>query len=254
MSKQCVYCESSENLNTSLSVTLEDGTKVTVDICDEHAEEATIKSAREAYEAKQEKIKEVMEMAKKLGLSVSDTPGGVAVVQPSALTPQQKPPVTESKKAPDALDPNSPDVISTSRIDGAPGMVSVGGATDLGPVESHQSLQSSDLQDKLPDDVRDGAVQMGVVEGREGQPLAIQRKRVDGTGTTRVAIIKSEDDRKLQDRFKRMADDSMQDRTPDFARQGYAKTMTNCPVCRGDCEVNGDTCPKCKGAGQISVY
>ena len=64
MPKQCVYCESSENLNTSLQVKLEDGSRVSVDICDEHAEEATIKSAREAYLAKQDKIKEVLEQAK----------------------------------------------------------------------------------------------------------------------------------------------------------------------------------------------
>jgi hypothetical protein len=259
MAKQCVYCESSQNLNTSLTIKLEDGSQVVVDICDEHAEEATFKSAREAYMAKQDKIKEVMAMAEKLGLTISESSGGIATIQaPSA--PAQPKQSTPPSAAAEELDPTSPDVIPTSRVDraSAKGMQSVGGSTEFGAVESHQHVNASGLQDQLPEEALDGMAEMAVVEGREGQPLAIQKKRVDGTGTTVITINKGENDQRLQSRFKHMADDSMEGKTPDFARQGYANTTATCSMCRGECSIKHGgkiiPCPKCNGSGIISTY
>jgi len=71
----CVYCGASENLNTTLQITLDGGERTTVVICDEHAEDATIKSARIAYTNRQKQIDEFLAQAKLLGLNISVNPG-----------------------------------------------------------------------------------------------------------------------------------------------------------------------------------
>lgn len=263
----CVYCNTSSNLNTELTITLEDGNKVTVAICDEHAEEASIKTAKAAYLEKQTEIQKVIEQARALGLNISETAGGLAIAQaaPAPEPPPQLPaeveqaqpePTQQVRRTPRKNGDNleeDPDVVSTDRLDSHRGMHSVGGGTDFGSVESLSSHDMDGFKEKLPDQARKGVAKMGIAEGREGQPIIIPRVRKDGTGTTRVNIVKT-DDRVLQESFKKMAKDSMEDRVPDFARSGYSNSTRDCPICRGECEVNGETCPKCKGQGIISVY
>jgi|3_EtaG_2_1085321.scaffolds.fasta_scaffold00047_81 hypothetical protein len=254
---QCVYCDKVENLNTQLTVTLEDGNRITVDICDEHAEEASIKTAKAAHLDKQRKIEEVLAQAKALGLDLSQTDSGltVAATQPTQPTPASPTPVAQN---PVLEDMGGDDVIETGLIDSRPGMTSVGGSTDMGAVASHTSHQVIGQEDILSEEILKGKAKMGLAEGREGMPMAIPEKRVDGTGTTRIKITKAEDDQKLQSRFKKMADDSMHDKVPDFARSGYSNTTVNCGMCRGEGSINNAgkiiECPKCGGAGIISTY
>lgn len=259
---QCVYCEKTDTLNTQLTVTLEDGSRVTVDICDDHAEDATVKTARAAYLAKQDKIAEVIAQAEALGLKLGPTTqSGIATVERQVPLPQERQPTQPTQPTPqpiiEDLD-NEDDVVSTSVIDSRPGMMSVGGQTELGAVASHGSHEVSGKRDVLPQEAREGKAKMALVEGRGGQPIAIAEKRVDGTGTTRVKVTNKENDQKLQSRFKRMAQDSIDDKVPDFARSGYKNTTVSCPFCRGQGSVNQGTkiieCPKCEGAGFISTY
>jgi len=254
---QCVYCEKSTDLNTQLTVSLEDGSRITVDICDEHAEDASVKTAREAYLTKQKKIEEVLAQAKALGLDLSQTSSGLTVVKQQEQAPQpQAQPQPKPKLVQEDMD--GEDVVDTSLLDHRPGMRSVGGQTELGAVASHASHTVAGQADKLDQSVLQGKAKMKLVEGREGMPLAIPEKRVDGTGTTRIKVTNVENDQRLQTRFKKMASDSMDDRVPNFARQGYANTTTNCTFCRGEGRVNNAgkiiECPKCGGAGIISIY
>ncbi len=106
---------------------------------------------------------------------------------------------------------------------------------------------------------RKGKAKLTVMEGRDGQQLVIPEKRVDGMGTTRLKIVKKEDDTKLQSRFKRMAKDTIEhDKVPNFAREGYQNTQLECPFCHGNCTIvhlkREISCPKCNGAGVISTY
>lgn len=260
---QCVFCSKPDNLNTSMTITLEDGQKVSVDICDEHAEEATIKSARAAYQGKQAQIEEVLAQAKALGLNIGQTTGGLTVVEsatpdpvPDSMTVQA---IEKPAAAPAAplLEQDDPDVVPTSKIDGRAGMQSVGGNVSGTAVPSHNSHSMNDLGDKLPAGTTEGHAKMVMAEGRGGQPIMIPKKRVDGTGTTRINISQNETDAQLQERFKRMGQTSQSSHDnqagPDF-RAGYQDTTRDCPFCRGEMEVNGKECPKCKGTGIISVY
>lgn len=265
---QCIYCGSNKLLNTQLTITLDNGTKHTVSICDEHAEDATIKSAKQAYLDKQDKIKELLEQAKALGLNISESSGGLVVVenkpepQPeSEPQPQPKPqpqPQPQQPKAPRISEEESENgFIPTERVDKMRPIVSSGGNVGGTNVDAHTSYDVAGIRSELPPEALQGKVKMTVVEGREGQPLAVPQQRIDGTGITRINIVKSENDAKLQERFKKMAQSSMSE-APDFARSGYNNSTTNCPMCRGEGIVNlgkkSQMCPKCNGSGIISTF
>ena len=258
----CVYCGSPDNLNTTFAILI-DEEKIKVFICDEHAEDASVKTAKEAYLKKQKEIDAFLAQAKALGLNITINSGSqlaVANVERQAAPVQDQPQAQPQPLVRQVY--NEPmmegsDVISTEMLDSR-NMKSVGGRTDYGSVDSYSSLDKGSLTEKLDPSVFRGKAKMAMVEGRGGQPLAIQEHRVDGTGTTRIQIIKKENDGKLQDRFKRMANDSLHDKTPDFAKSGYDNTIRNCPLCRGESTIiNGGLtmmCPKCSGSGTISVY
>ncbi len=247
---KCIYCDSDKNLNTQMTISYKD-TKVTVSICDEHAEDATIKSARAAFEEKQHKIEEFLEQAKLLGIKVETGPGGLFIgnQQTTQQTPQQTPqPVPQPVSQPVQLDGD--DVVDTSKLNKQ--MHSVGGSTQFGNIPSHSSYVVAGEHDTLPEEVLKGKAKLTMVEGRGGAPIAIPSRRVDGTGTTNITIIQKENDQSLQRRFKNMADRSITDRPPNFA-QGYGDSTATCPLCRGACVIKEDTCPKCGGIGIIST-
>lgn len=261
----CVYCASTTDLNTQLTITLEDGSKVTVSICDEHAEEASVKTARDAYMEKSKKINDLIQQARELGLNISESPSGITIAQkqmsddqpkqgltiePQQSQPQQtkqpSPPQQQSQSAKDRAFEEWDDAIPTDKLDNHPGMRSVGGQTSGTMVESFNSYDYN-MHDKLDPEARKGKAKLEVFEGREGQPIALPSVRKDGTGTTTVRVVKGESDKTLQERFKRMS----MDEDVSFS-SGYS--TRDCPFCRGNCEVNGKTCPKCKGSGIISIH
>ena len=250
---QCIFCDSVNGLNTSMTIVIDENNKIVVKICDTHADEATVKSAREAYINRKKKIDEVIAQAKSLGLHVIENPNGIAVVT-SPLSPSQ----TNIQKVPiiKSLNANDANVIPTSRLDHE--QFTAAGVSNIPDAPAYSGHDLNSLSDKLPDNVRDGFAKMAIVEGRGGNPITIPQRRTDSTGTTNITIIKSENDVSLQNRFKKMAQESMGDRTPDFAKQGYQNVQRQCPVCRGTGSIIQqkieNTCPKCNGSGIISVY
>jgi hypothetical protein len=250
----CVFCSSTNNLNTTFQITLDDGVKVTVKICDEHAEDATVKSAKAAYMNREKQISAFLEQAKALGLNISlNNSNNLAVATAPSRQVVSQPVVNEVFT--DAV-LEGDDVVDTAVLNRS--MRSVGGNTEFGMMESHSSLNMSDFTDKLDPNLLRGKAKITMAEGRQGMPIAIPEKRVDGTGTTRVKITQKMNDSKLQDAFKRMADNTMRDSGPDFAHSGYKNSTSTCTFCRGDCVIkNGREtvmCPKCNGSGIISSY
>ncbi len=260
---QCVFCDAITNLNTQLTVALDDGIKVTVMICDLHAEDATIKTARTAYLAKQQKATELIAQLKNLGYDVAKLDQRAGLIVPTLATPARAPAPAPTPEANGPL--SGDDVVSTELLDAKSrkGMVSVGGNTDFGHVAGLPSHDVSEVAKKLGAEARKGQAKLTVVEGREGIPLVVPEKRIDGMGTTRIKVTKKENDAKLQSRFKKMARDTMDEARPhfpDFARGGYQNSQVDCPICAKTATpgtvMNGGreiTCPKCNGACVIPV-
>ena len=259
---QCVFCQAQDNLNTQFTITIENGERVACDICDLDAEDATAKTVREAYLSKQTKIKELLEQAKAFGLdlvSVTQRPSGL-IIPTSKTQPIQPPKSKNSSQNHNQVtnDLVGSDVVDTAKLDKARGLMSVGGSTEMGYVQSLPSHDMNSLHDKLPEEVRKGKAKMAIVEGRAGQQIAVPIKRVDGTGTTRVNVKQIENDSRLQNRFKSMAQASINNEGEPGFREGYQNFQIICPLCHGDMTVRNAgkdiECPKCHGSGQISVY
>jgi hypothetical protein len=217
--------------------------KITIYLCDEHAENTTVKTAKDKYIERQNKINDLMEQAKKLGLDLT-----------TQHTEAAKPEKRTERKVSNADVPQTETEgerwISTSKFEDVEerGSSSVGGQG----AQSYTNYKPSQLTDTLDDNLRDGKVKIGIIEGRDGSPVPIPLERIDGTGTTSIRIVKTETDQTLQKRFKAMANMGLTDDQPDF-RRGYTESTRDCPICRGDCFVNGKTCPKCNGSGLISL-
>ncbi len=254
----CVYCNSPNDLNTELTINV-DGEKISVKICDQHSEEATVKSAKAAYEKKKIEIERFLEQAKSLGLDITINSGksNLSVAKSAAVVDNISEPVRAEVEVYSDLDLGSDDVIDTDLIDSR-SMVSIGGSTDYGSVDSYKSFDRNALSDKLSPKLLKGKAKIAIAEGRGGKPLAIQEVRTDGTGTTRIKIDKKENDTRLQERFKKMANNSIDGRAPDFISKGYQDTMRTCPLCRGESHISDGSktipCPKCNGSGIFSVY
>jgi len=268
MINNCIYCNSSENLNTQLNLKLEDGTVAVVNVCDEHAEEATIKSARERYLGKKDQIDQFFAQAKELGIDV----GQLQIIgdsSPKAVEPvvEAKPATTPNEEI-QQISEESDDKQKTKTVvmktndeqdDGS--WITTEKFKDVRSfnpkvsgsapgVANYSSYEVAGNQDRLSEDLTAGKVKMTVAEGRGGQPIPIPQTRIDGTGTTNIRIVNQETDVSLQNRFRQMAS---QENAPDF-RQGYQDSQRNCPICKGNCTIKGKECPKCKGLGVISVY
>lgn len=248
----CVFCSSSSDLNTDLRITLDNGTSVVVKICDVHAEDATVKSARAAYQEKMLKFEELLAQAKMLGFEISSSNGLMV-----AREPEQRPLQQPQQHQQPQIDKNNKNVIPTKLLDNAREFKTVGGNVNSAvgniPVAGNTKIDRNILQDKLPEAILEGHAEMAIMEGRCGQPIAIPQRRIDGTGITNITIVKS-DDAALQRRFKSMAQDSMNANGQDSA---YGSLRT-CGMCNGSGTLrqrNGDiTCPKCHGNGNISIY
>jgi hypothetical protein len=249
----CIICGSDKNLNTEFVVTVDDQ-KVTVKVCDEHADDITPKAAKVAYlkwkSTRDTQMQEFLAQAAKLGMTV--VPQGSGLVVATSATSAIPAPIPSTPKSviselhggrEDGILPSSEvDNVMQRRVAG------MSGSIDGQGVERHNAYDPSELDSKLPDGARDGLVKMELAEGRHGTPLAIPAIRQDGLGTTRVRIAKTVTDADLQKRFKQQAaaDHSFKD--------GY--DIHPCPMCKGDGMIRKSpsetiVCPKCGGSALL---
>ena len=256
----CYLCNSPVDDNTHIILPIDNGQHIDIYLCEEHSD-TSLRKLKEKHSQKLAELDDLIKKAKELGFDIDI----------NSLNDRNKPKIllattNEEKAKENARTTNAPrthfdnpgdeDMISTDLIDNKT-MRSVGGSTDMAQVSSYQSYDIGSTADKLPENIRAGRVKMAMMEGRGGQPIAIPQKRQDGLGETHIAIIKTENDDKMQARFKKMASDSVRDRQANFSQSGYTETTRNCPICSGGGTVKQGklvaSCPKCGGAGMISI-
>lgn len=255
----CIYCGKTTDLNTSMSITLEGGSKVSVDVCDEHAEDATIKTARDKYAERQKNVDALAEMAKSLGLTLVPT-GSVGLVK-AELPP--KPRMVRQPVAPEAVIEADQDSVDSEEFDRRVRMPeSIGGSMEGASIERCQPINVGNqklpdgtaLSEHIPDGALKGRVKYSTIEGRNGRPQTIETMRQDGLGTTRINIVETSDV-DIQKRFKQVADmsrsESGWDRMRHLGREGIQ--LVDCTFCRASGMVkhlgSDIQCPKCKGKG-----
>jgi hypothetical protein len=267
--KNCVVCGSPDNLNTELTITVDDQ-KIKVAVCDNHADDITPKAAREAYADKKSQIDAIIAQAKALGLEISEPKDGGKVAIAERTNESRRlaaidPTVVVGNFSEELRGSEEEGIVSTRKVDAAQQRVrGVGGVVQGAPpgmggqVEQHNAHDRATIGDKLPSGVLEGKVKLGLVEGRGGQPVAIQEVRQDGTGITRTTVNQGKGDAEIQRRFKELANSNIMApagyavNQHGFAVEGY--NIIGCTFCHGTGNIqvskgNKDICPKCKGSG-----
>lgn len=255
--KVCVYSGSTEDLNTSMKIRLEDGSIVEVWVSDLYADEATPKSAREAYlkqrDTEGEEIRKLQEAAAKLGLKlvgVQDMPPEpTQVIRPTAA-PAAKP------KGPQQTIAEGTRIVDGRTADKGVDLqvqYAQNGASSQAPLPVSQYEVKT--VEKPSEDLKAGErAEIGMVRGRGGLEVAIPVRRQGKTGTTNVTVIDTGGDAQLQKRFKSMANAS-ESGMVNYGKDGYDVKFITCTACHGTCrDLSGkNPCPKCKGAGEIQM-
>jgi hypothetical protein len=256
-----------------MTITLDDGQKIKVYICDAHAEDATIKSAKAAYatfkaqkDAENDEAEKLIARLKELGHTVSSGPGFVIASAPEAPKKAEKAASSAATAPKPEVILEGEDVVPTSFVDSkvmqtrggsvsAPGLsASVSAHSSINPVHhamiGDQGLDPSKLH---------GKVRLVQSHDITGNPIAVPNLRVDQLGTTLITIDNSETDAKLQRRFKNMASATMNSGyIPNFAG-GHDGATRDCTLCQAKGTISRkkgtiEVCPQCKGAARVPIF
>ncbi len=254
---RCVFDSSTENLNTSMRIKLDDGSSVTVWVSDKYADSATLATVKQAYLKKREERDQLIAKAKEIGLVLHDQMlpdiGTVQTNEEQTVVDQQPKQVAQLNQEHrvakrigqetggriiDGRAADKPLQLNNVKIEGS-------GITRSG---SEYEISSTD---KPSTDLKEGEVaEIGIVKGRCGLDIAIPIKRSGKMGSTEIRVVDSGGNAELQRRFKNLASD--QNSRVDF-RNGYDVKIVKCPLCRGAKMVRNKPCPKCGGAGDIEL-
>lgn len=242
MYTKCLMCRSSNNLNTRMTITI-DEVSYNICLCDEHAENTTMASLRTQLAKIKKNLEDAMAAAEDAGIPI-----GTHSSQPpqhhdqdNTASPEPQPTQTEhvapehSYRIPDSP-PNS--VISQEHVPPVPPAP----PTNTPDPSGQSSLVSEDIAEDAEDAENNKVVQMQTFTGRDGKPVNVPRHIEGDFGTTDIYITNVTDD-VIQRRFK-----NLDECAP--GQEGYSR---KCPLCRGEgvSRVNNDICPKCKGTGLI---
>lgn len=251
----CVYCKATTKLNTELRLSFDGGESAVVKVCDQCADEASIKSAKECFSKRQDEINTILEMAKKAGLQF---------VMPSSGSQ-----LTLASKTQEVIQEN---VSPSSQQNAAPRKAALLKATDESEVvisvekaekdsynpnitmeqvalERHNqhriglvspNQEEAEIAARVSQARLSGQVKMKAVQARDGQVIPVPVVRQDGLGTTHIQISRNFDDGQLQKRFKRIAKASVDGNS--------ISEVSECPQCRGE----NPSCTRCQGSGFLS--
>jgi len=266
---QCVFSGSTENLNTSMNVKMDDGSVVEAWISDEYADYATPSQVRkrvmEILEEEDEKAKEVrelMEKAEKLGLVIMPKNSGEERKEPEKPKEVQeeakeKQPAPQAKPRPAAQaqeDNNDNRRIIDGREADARKISPVANSVNVGSQQVSGTGSEYDIitESKPSVDLKAGEqAEIGTIKGRGGVDIAVPIRRKGLSGETKVSVVDTGGDNALQNRFRQLANS---DDPFDFIHNGYQVKTIQCPLCRGNGIVpGGKSCPKCGGGGSIDI-
>lgn len=257
----CVVCGITEaaKLNTEFKITVDDK-QIIVKVCDTHADDITVKAARDKYNEKMAAINTLMEQAKSLGFSF-DFNKTIATSEraPEPVKTQIAKPVIRDTEPVVQQDEDAIIINDLSKLDRVklPQVQSIGQAQTYQPIDITQSIGSlgTEAVKEIKQLTNHGSAKVKLVEGRGRVQIPIPVERRDGLGTTRININNTMTDAILQEQFKSSAQESKEGRGY-FAQGGY-EAERQCSLCRGRGQIRAKggyvECPKCEGSGVIQI-
>lgn len=286
-SEACVLTGSTDNLNTSMVISLDEENYKVV-ICDEAEDGATPKAIKAALklkieerhkekEAKKEKLKELLEIAKELGFELTPTGQNTSsgLIIPSKI-PER---VVNSQPPPDLSD--SPIIEQNgskflvqrnrrkeSRDDGLTAeeakiaienakRKSLGGNSDRASSSQAARYNSHHLPQEVqtksgetfqrPEQI---SKKNQVVKGRLGIPTTIPRTLTGTDGTTEIEVVNTGGNEALKRRMQVLNEARMQAEAHGISAPDQPiDSLKACPSCDGVGRVKGRPCIRCSGMG-----
>lgn len=272
LSKQCVICGTTENLNTSFELVLF-GNAYKVFLCTEH-EDTTMKTAREALQTRLSKIDGFIEEAKSFGLNFVFKSEDVKAIAERynlvCLTKEEYENLKSRKAAASSRKMIAPSQEYIKQISKQQPSVSSSPETVLansdqtGVADYVPSNQS--VRPEPSGSVGQDMLNYAPVKTKREKDLKVEHKSittkggrvVDGVttlmksseGITRIDIIQSIDDSDLQKRMK-----NYNQASKDGIEVNRDNMFRRCSPCGGlGAFENGMVCAKCKGSGLISNF
>jgi hypothetical protein len=250
LKNKCLVCSTTEKLNTTMKVKV-DEVEHEIAVCDEHAEDMTMKIAKELIKKKIEEYENFKKMASEFGVEIKEQKSGVLV----ASRPDQPAPTMPAdvavKLPPGSSGPPQPGQRVIKAIPKHNINIS-GSLPGINPSSMAQTVaETARARGRIKGDVTVPVieeVELQTVPGRQGLPMTLQKKVTDSSGTTEVRIVETSNE-ELTKRSKVLENQARQgDPNAHLFIRGY--DLKDCNLCRGSGKTtNGQVCPKCKGKG-----
>ena len=182
MASRCLMCSSDspqayKGLNTRTVVQI-DGIEYNVCLCDEHANSATMAQIRGQIIAMRNKLKEVIKLAREIGIYEDDKQS--VVIQPQPIRqPAQK--IVQNDAEQEQQTKGDLTTLPNSTI------------TPEERDESTISVNKNTGVQHVSDKTVNKVVDMQQVVGRGGKPTVIPKRMVGDFGTTEIRIVKTDD-------------------------------------------------------------
>lgn len=250
-----------------------DADRVTVSICDEHADSASPKTAKEAYLKIKDEFEKLKSIAAAFGCDLvqhQTAPNKLAIatqqplVKPAIanevpaaqrdLPPGQVPGPLSGRLATPTPPPADGQYLDSQAaadiLRRHQGNIRVSAeAKAMAYLQQEAPIDQSTLAESAGDALR-GKTKLAKFRGRIGTELVLPTKIINGLGITNIAVVNHMSSSDYERRFKDMAKDSIADNL-DRYKDGY-HTVT-CPACDGKCMVSDRgvdmVCPRCSGSG-----
>lgn len=287
-SKSCVFCDSTEDLNTVMTISIDDKDyKIAVgDSCEDEALPKKIKEALkikiEADKKKQldkdAKLEALKEAAAEFGFELAPV-GSSKLMIPTKLEVQTAPPkdlsnapVIEQNGGKFVVQKNTRDAATPRTIPKGMGAAQAKVALEVAQQNSASGFPSSEIggateyqSHVLPESAqtRRGVVNFKpetitkinqTVPGRLGIPTVIPEKIIGADGSTEIKIVKSGGDNLIQRRMKALNQARMGAEGAGMPASAQPHDrIHNCMSCNGSGDVKGRVCIRCQGAGFIGI-
>lgn len=279
-SESCVFCDSTDDLNTVMTMSVEDKDyKVAIgDSCEDDALPKKIKEALkvkiEEHQKKQDdkksRLEKLREEAKELGFEL--VPIGSKIAVPvktvSAAPPRDLAgaPTIEQNGSKFVVQRNTRNVSSDKGMSQEQARTALEVAqqrgvnsfpsTEAGQASEHGShLLPESVQTKNGGTFRPENISKvnQTVPGRCGIPTTIPEKLISTGGETEIKIINTGGDNLIQRRMRALNEAAMRSEGSGMPSAMNADRMNACPSCDGVGKVKNKLCIRCRGIGFMGV-
>ena len=255
MAKKCLISENTENLNTSVTVQCSLG-PITVCICDDELD----KTLTEVSEAVTKLVTQAEELAETFGFDLEEAiaKGGLMTIGGPEKTPAT-PAARAAVPAPQTMRMQEiPQRVSEDEEmeeEASEGFPEEGEVQAVAVVPPAQVSVAPPIVESVTPGEKIQVKQR--IKSPNGRQFELPERTVDETGETIIAIDTASEQR-FNDNWEKMKREGKNNGAVDQSYgDSYSVQFMPCKLCmKGGSptgKVSGQTCPKCKGAGEITV-